>query len=152
LDVRTLITILREREGGVEELAEAVVESARESTVKSLTATFGVALGTGDLSKARAEQLYDALKRRSGAQSLEGLSFSGHPAVAELRSEVAELTDRHERLRYKQASLAARQEAVSNLEAELAAARRKVSTLEAELEALRERAARLDALCEEGDA
>lgn len=145
-----MITLLREGGGGDEELAEAVVVAARDSTGKSLSVAFGVALGAGVLSKARAERLCDALTRMSAARDPEGRDFSDNPAIAELQREVAELTARHDRLRHEQANVAARREAVSNLEAEVAAARQRVVALEAELEALRGRVGRLDALCKEG--
>lgn len=150
MEVGTLITLLREHREDADELAEVVVGAARDSTGKSLAAAFGVALGVGVLSKALAEQLYDALTSMSAARDLESRCFSDHPAIIELQREVAELTERHERLRHEQANVAARREAVSNLEAKVAAARHKVSVLEAELEALRESVKRLDALCNEG--
>ena len=149
MDLNWLIALLKESGSSLNEQAERMVSEAGSDSPKNLEAVFRIALGTGVLSKKRAEQLLTAIERMTTGETLATLTFPDDPIVAKTQREIEALSKQHDQIRLTHANLVAQREAVNALEAEVTAKRQKVRECEEEMNALQEHLARLEALSKE---
>lgn len=148
MEVRELVSILREHGRDPVRCARELLGAARESRREELVVSFSVALGTGRLD-ARAVELLLAAFDRLRASAVEDVY--GEAGLDGLRAEVAELSARREESKASREEFVMLQDAVRVLAAEESVAEEGLASLALEVRELETERGHLAAISAEVD-